>query len=807
MSIETVGSLNKVFCYHCALPVISPVRDTKQNIYCCNGCKQVSELLASHDLSKEYYSLKKNGVVFSSPPLKIESLEAHTYMDKEEFFQEYGGRQNKEEHHFSFYLEGIHCVACLWLLEKLSAFNDQIYSSSVDLSTSVILVRYHSELKLSSIASLLLTLGYKPIPLKNNNEGLKLKQQENRREFIRVAIVGACTSNIMFFAIALYSGAFAQWQTLFAWLTFAVSLPAVTYGAMPFYQKAWRDFKIKKMSIDTPLIFAILGGETLSFYRLLQESDQIYFDSVTALIFLVLASRFALNRLQQKTNSLDHLSDYFWQGTLFKWNSEEREYQKTLIEKINIYDQLKILSGEIVPVDSKVIKGKGYYNNSLMSGEFKSIAYDIDSVIPSGAQIIYGDVELRALSSMQDSPVNLLFDEIKKYWNQDNKTIRLADRYASYLITLSLAIGAIVFIVTSFSSMDLAINKALAIIIITCPCVLGVATPFAMIQSMKEALRRGIIIKSANALEEASKIKNIFLDKTGTITHGKYQVVSWSEESTLARSIVYALEEQSRHPIAQALLAYLKDKDLISVSLDHFEEVLGVGVKGVWKNNEWMIKNLPVNIDQTHENCYYTSLGLYQNDSLYCTISLADTIKPEALVTLNHLRKSGYKLFLLTGDSEEVARKIGSELEFKEGEILFKMTPEKKSETIKNYPYSLMIGDGANDSLALASADVGVAIQGGAALSLKSAHVYFKTNSLYQLEEFMFIARETIKIVRRNIAFSLTYNAIGIALAAFGYISPIWAALFMPTSATTVFLSTLYKTKNFRHKLQQKVSV
>lgn len=782
-------------CHHCGLEAFNPVHN-HEHVFCCHGCSQVYQLL--HDQGLEnFYELKKEGVNFSaSSPVQISDREEFLYLDQSEFFEKYGKTLINGNKQFSFYIEGVNCLACIWLLDRLPHLNREIVNSQYDLSVSKLDVEFKN-IPLSLVASLITQLGYKAYPLKNEQERKLKEKQENRNELIRLAVSGMCAGNIMLFAISLYGGAVDSWEKYFQWACLALSLPVLTYGALPFYRNFMRDIRSLKISLDTPIVLSIVFGSMMGVYNIFRGNPEIYFDTLTILVFLLLSSRFLLRKVKQKGLQLNHLTDYFVQSWARKWNQEKMLFEKVPVEQIHPGDKIQVNPGELVPADGTLFAGEALINTSLITGEFSPQKISLNHPIYSGTQVVDLPIELTITNIGKETRIGKILEEVKKNWHHDNSTVRLTDKIARYLVSAVLVFAIALFSYLALESFDIAFSRTLALIIITCPCALGLATPLAMVLGMKRAASQGIIIKSDEALEKANHSEKIFLDKTGTITYGRFQVTHWDGETPFIRSIVQTLEANSRHPIAQSLIEYIAQKKQDSLELSSVQEILGSGVMGQYKSEIWQIKTLPIS-EIINSKTYQTRIGIYCNNKLVSNITLEDKLRTDVIDILPEFQNKNLSINILSGDNENSVKHIGHLLGLDNGHLYYNAGPEAKKQILQASENSIMVGDGANDALALSAASIGIAVQGSMAMSLKVADVYLTNPGIKGVIDFIKISKSTMNVVKRNIVFSLLYNTIGITAACLGFVGPLWAAIFMPLSSITVVLSTIAGTRELR---------
>jgi Cu2+-exporting ATPase/Cu+-exporting ATPase len=330
-----------------------------------------------------------------------------------------------------------------------------------------------------------------------------------------------------------------------------------------------------------------------------------------------------------------------------------------------------------------------------------------------------------------------------------------------------------------------ALEQALTLLIVTCPCALAIATPLTFIRTLSKSAQKGIIIKDDSVIEKLARVQNVFIDKTGTITENSLEISSFYtlQNSTVEPyDVIHNLEKHSIHPLAVSLKNYIKPFAFKTLLVSDLKEVPGIGVSGIIDNHLYEIKN--------H--------SIFEDHTLICTFEANDTVRKDARLAIEKLGEHKVQIQILSGDKEEYVQKMAKEVGLTLEEYQSGMSPEKKSQVIKSSENSLMIGDGANDAIALSYADTGIAVYGAMDISLRAADVYLSLPGLIPVAELITISKETMKVIYRNLVLSLFYNSISVLLAFTGYISPLTAAIIMPLSSLSVLISTLIGTKKLR---------
>ncbi len=787
-------------CDHCHEEIIIPERlELEGNTYnfCCQGCKTVFEIIRTQDLD-QYYTLREQAELKNFTPVK-QSNQKYLYLDDAEFQKKYS-LIDENSINFIFYLEGIHCIACLWLIEKLPDFEKGVLSSHLNMAKSTVEIKIEKSKKLSEVAKKLELLGYPPHPLLEDTDLKKLQAKEEQKDLIRIAISFFCAGNIMLMAFAVYAGAEGPIKQYFDWLSLILFIPISLYSAIPFYKNAWSSLKNKSVSIDLPIVIALILGGIFSAYSVALELNHVYFDTLTILVFLLLLSRFLLKKSQQRGLAAAEVSNFFTNITATK--IDENNDKKEIIAKfLNIKDKIEIQPGDTVPADSIIIEGESSVNNSLITGEITPEKVSKGSKIFSGTINISNSLIAEVVSDSKNSKLGKILKSVEKGWNKRTKIITFTDKVAQYFVSTVLTISILSFIYFSyFYDIDTAFIRTLTLIIITCPCALGLATPLSLTLILSKLAKKGILVKDETVIEQASKTQNVFFDKTGTLTNGNFKVTNWKElEDDTYYNIIFNLERLSNHPIAKSIQTYIfknHKEDLTELPLKDYEEVLGQGPRALIEGALYEIK--PILASQLSS----THIGLFKENKLITEIVLKDSIKKDALETLDKIRKQNIETYLLSGDNPNIVTEVGKDLLFKEEHIFGGVKPNKKSSTVEKYPDNIMLGDGANDAVALSHADIGIAVHGSVDISLRASKVFLTNNKLENILKLIISSKETMKLIKRNLGFSLAYNLIGCALALLGHISPLLAAILMPLSSFTVLISTLWGTSELRAQLK-----
>ncbi len=770
-------------CTHCHQSILNEIEIIKDDklIFCCHGCETVYHILNSNNLN-QFYDIRNS-------ELRVSPRVNQSERDFSSLDSIYQKAQAQNKCHIELKVEGIHCMACLWLLEKSPEIIDGLDLARINLEKETIHLCLDNSKKVSHIAEEFSKLGYTLRAIDTDN--YKRGNGSNRSEILRIGIAGAALGNIMIYAVSNYAGADGHYLKLFNYISLILSIPIVFYCSTPFYRSSINALRLKRLSIDLPLSIAIVLGFFLSLYnQIIMASEHLYYDSISALVFLILLSRYLVRVFTSKALNSDY-TDFDKSHQIVTTLKDGLIIKKKAMD-ITKGEQVKQLKGETLLFDGILNSQLIQLDKSVITGESIPIESKRGEEVYAGSILKSESIEYIVNKEIHDSRLSTLVKEINLLSNSKTKTVLLADKISQYFIYAVLTLTIFIFMYTyNMHNLQVALNTALAIIIVSCPCALALATPLAFVRSLKKLQQRDIFIKNEDTLEKCSSIKSIILDKTGTLTKGKFELIYQSPHDKFYDQVCYELERQSAHPIARSLRSELKKNLDISstITLQNFKEVKSKGVSAYIENHYYFLGVLK-NEDINQEYQEYTQIGLYKDHQLVSLYVLGDQIKDQAPELISEL-KEDYNIFISSGDREEVVKSIAKKLSINKENTYSHQSPEDKSAFVKTRENPLMIGDGINDSLALGNADIGVCIGGAVDIALKASDVYLPKARLDSISYLLLISKETKSVIKRNIIFSLSYNLIGITLAITGFITPLYAAILMPLSSLSVIASTI----------------
>jgi P-type E1-E2 ATPase len=442
-------------------------------------------------------------------------------------------------------------------------------------------------------------------------------------------------------------------------------------------------------------------------------------------------------------------------------------------------------------VDGVLLSARADFDSSYLTGESHSIVKHRGMPVEAGAVLLSAEAVIDVKAVGLQTEFGKLIRKVQENSTQKTELQNLSDRWSQILLISVYGLAVVYLALNWRISPEVSVERALALIILACPCAMAFGTPLALSFSMRNAFRKGFLFKSGDVFEKIQKVKNIFFDKTGTLTGRNMTVVATRPEQISAEleQIVLSLEAISKHPIAEALRIYFAKGTLQTLDITNAMEVPGSGLLGEYKGRHFCMRS-------SEQITGRKSVALYENAEPLVHFFLQDSLLVPSRQLVTELVNKGYKVSVLSGDSENEVKKIADALEIPASQCFARMTAQKKSEKVAAVPNSLMIGDGANDSLAFQNADVGIAVAGSVELALKSADIYLLSADLSKIAELFDISRRALFLIRQNLAISLVYNSFGAAAALMGYINPFVAALLMPVSSGFILLSSWWGSRD-----------
>jgi len=789
----------KIACDHCHLEFSKDVMiHEDDNFFCCKGCQGVFHLLSSSGLDSFYE--KSKGVKLTPP---TEQYEDSANFNAPAFYDKFVKTNSDGFSEVSLIIEGIHCSACVWLNEKALHKMDGVVDASINFTNNKAHVVWHDKtVKLSEIIDMIRAIGYNAYPYDASLQELQANRVR-KDYYLRMAVAIFASMNIMWIAVAQYAGYFSgitqEMKTILNVAEGVLATPVLFYSGWIFFRGAYYGLRNRVVNMDLLIASGALTTYIYSIFITLLEEGEAYFDSVSMIITFVLIGKFL--EVLSKKNAADTL-DVMTKHLPSEVNVVRGEkIVPCKIEDVKVGEHIVVSSGEKVLFDGIILKGEGSFDESNLTGESEPVLKKVGDDVISGTTSIDADVHFRATKDFQHSTLSNLVTLLESAINKKPKIEQLANRLSEHFSTVILLLSLATFFIWWLwpHSFETSLMVAISVIIIACPCALGLATPVATLVGLNLGAKKGILFKEAALLETMAKANTLVIDKTGTLTLGRPEVVAVEQRSEFDYSLLFSLVKSSKHPISQGVYRYIQKMQEVQneVVFDTFIQIPAKGIKAEFKKREilggnasLMLQNgIDVSDTVNAQSIFYFAI----DGEIVCTFELVDEIKSDAKELIKELEEKGIEVIMLTGDHQKSAQSVANAIGIKK--IYFEQTPEQKLEYVEKLQSQdrvvVMVGDGVNDVLALAKADIGIVMGSGSDIAVEIGDVVLLNNSLDSLLSAFKISRTTLGLIKQNLGISLVYNAITIPLAMAGFIIPMIAAISMSLSSLLVVGNSL----------------
>ncbi|HMU45185.1 MAG TPA: heavy metal translocating P-type ATPase metal-binding domain-containing protein [Chitinophagaceae bacterium] len=785
MQSETITNQHTQ-CYHCGETCLNEKIRSGQKIFCCQGCKMVYQILNENELC-DYYSLNQTPGINQRIAVRKEKF---AFLDDKKIQDQLISFRDDNQLHVTFYLPQMHCSSCLYLLENLHKLDSGIVSSKVNFTRKEAdIVLLNSKTSLRKVAELLTSIGYEPYISLND---LKEKRPSiNKSMVFQLGVAGFCFGNIMLLSFPEYLGIDSSEESLrglFRWINFLLAIPVLLYSAYPFYESSWKSLKHKFLNIDAPIALAIIITFIRSAYEVISGSGGGYFDSMTGIVFFMLTGRILQDKTYRQLSFERDYNSYFPVAVSVLKNNKETP---VALPDIRPGDTLLIHNEELIPADGILTRGKAFIDYSFVTGESVPVLKEMGEIIYAGGRQVAGSIELLVVKEVAQSYLTKLWnrDELQKeHSKKQSSFVHLLSRYFTYIVFTIAIITAIYWSIFDASRIWPAIT---AVFIIACPCALLLSNTFTNGNILSILGRNGFYLRNAQVIEEIARIDHVVFDKTGTLTTTHQYKISHEGPILTAeqKEQVAAIAACSSHPLSKGLAKMVDSANLLPI--ENFKEHTGRGIEGVIDHTlikigsaEFIgIKNNNYSGTLVHVSFNNTPMGYFRFNNQY---------RKPVPDLIQHLKKD-YQLSVLSGDNESEKDTL-LQMMGKKTALLFNQKPESKLEYIQHLQKKgekvMMIGDGLNDAGALKISDVGIAISEHANNFTPASDAIIEARRLSLLPSFVKLCRANRKIIVASFVLSIAYNVIGLFFATQGLLSPMIAAILMPSSSLSILLIT-----------------
>jgi len=791
-------------CFHCGQPVppgshYQAVIDGQARPMCCPGCEAVANAIIEAGLA-DFYRYRTDNAP-NPNQLVPDALETLDLYDRPEVQQRFVSGE-PEEREAALILEGITCAACVWLSERHVGRLPGVLEFSVNYSTQRARVRWDErQIHLSDILKAISAIGYLAHPYDPRHQA-KVHERERGRALRRLAVAGLGMMQVMMLAVALYAGEdqgmSPDMMHFLRWVSLVIATPVVWYAGWPFFSGAWRDLRQRRLGMDVPVALAVGGTYVASLIATVSRSGEVYFESATMFVFFLLLGRFLEMGARQCASAAVESLATLLPALATRLEADGSETRGGVAELVP-GDRVRIRPGETVPADGAILRGTSSVDESLLTGESLPRARRPGEALIGGAVNVESPLDMRVTRVGQDTVLSGIQRLLDRAQSEKPRIARLAEMGTGWFVLGVLLLAAGAALVWWQIEPVRAFWVAVAVLVVSCPCALALATPVAMTASTGQLTRRGVITTRGHALETLARIDTLVFDKTGTLTEGELRLEQVTPLGTLpagrCHALAAALEQGSEHPLARAIVVDAPQAGPV----EQLQATPGRGVAGEIDGVAYRVGNLEfvrelsgaASVPQPvpgHSPVYLGSAG-----GLLAVLTLSDQLRPDAAQTVAGLIEQGIEVRLFSGDEPATAQRVAEQLGIEQ--VRGGLLPADKLARLRELQAQgrtvAMVGDGVNDAPVLSGAHVSIAMASGVELARNSADMILQANRLTPLLDAVVQARATLRIIHQNIGWALGYNLVALPVAAAGLLTPWLAALGMSLSSLLVVLNAL----------------
>jgi Cu2+-exporting ATPase len=793
-------------CFHCGnrLPAQthhSVLVEGLPRAVCCGGCEAAANLILSQGLER-YYRFRS-----AAPGAALDEDARHHWAvyDREAALRRYTHLRPDGQRELSLQIEGMHCAACAWLIESSLAALTGVQEIHVNATSARAQLRFDPRrLTLSAILERVGTLGYLPRPVSFSAAESEWPAQR-RSALKRLAVAGFGMMQVMTYAASLYAGAMQgmapNLEQLLRFVSLLVATPVVLYSAQPFFVAAWRSLRSGSLGMDVPVALSVGAAYGWSVCATLRGSGTVYFDSAVMFTFLLLLGRYVEMSLRHRCGAQQEAIARMLPEGVLRLRGEIAE--RVTPDELETGDCIRVLPGERVAADAVIESGSTEVDESLLNGESAPQRRSAGDTLLAGTVNLSGSIRARVARVGQDSTLAAMSRLLERAGASRPRLADLADRVAAWFVAAVLIIAAAVGVYWLHTDAARAFPTVLAVLVVTCPCALSLATPAALAAATTSLSRLGLLVARGRALERLARADCVVFDKTGTLTRGEPRIEGvrlldrrLSADRCLA--LAAALERHSGHPVARAFAQFEPASGLCEP-----QSSIGQGLEACIEGRRYRIGRADYVLEiagaagdvaaDAGTDAAHSRVLLGDQSGPLAEFLISDGLREDAAATLTRLRALGLEIRIASGDRDSVVAALAQRL----GGIAWQgqMSAGDKLALVRGLQRQghrvIMIGDGVNDAPVLAGADVSVAIGSGTDLARVSADLVLLGAGLTPLTFGIETARRMRSIIAQNLLWALLYNATAVPLAAAGVLAPWVAALGMSASSLLVVLNAV----------------
>lgn len=804
--------MSTVVCRHCLLEVnanqaITETVNGEECSFCCTGCASVYKILQEEGFAR-FYSKRDAG--WEPGAVVKSSVSEELFLDSV--------KETETGYEVSIALSGIRCAACIWLIETYLSKAAGVESVRVNYATHKANIRWtKGVITLKEIIDRISSIGYCPLPISQSGTAV-IYEKEKKDYFFRFSIGAFFSMQLMIYTVALYAGYFQGIDTglraMFQYAAWALSTPVMFYSGLPFIRSSFAAIRRGHTTMDT-LIF--MGSFTAYIYSIfaLFLGREVYFDTASMIITLILLGRYIEAGAKARTsNAISKLLTYqpaqvrFLSGfTIEEYEAGNITASTVPVKQIKAGDYLEVLPGDSIPADGIVVYGSSEVNESMLTGEPMPQVKADGAKVFAGTGNVNGKLVILVEQTGSTTTLSRIVQAVEDAQSAKAPIQNIADRVVGYFVPSIITVSFCTFIGWYWHTGDIltSVMNAVSVLVIACPCALGLATPLAILIATSKITRLGAVAKAGDIIEILSRARTVVFDKTGTITKGELkleEIVPYGTDSETLLKYTASLEKNSGHLIAKAVTgAYLE----AFLTTDDFREHPGKGLSGLVDGRKVLAGTLsflkengvetPDEDVRKHTEKGHTAACVAIDGKFAGFITLSDEIRKDAKDTLEKLASKGVQTVILTGDSKKAAAKLAETLNVKGLTYIAEVTPFEKADVVKSFQEGgricAMVGDGINDAPALTTADIGIAIGRGTDIAIESSDIVLMRDELRLINTVFETSVKTLSVIKQNLFWAFSYNLVMVPLAITGTIHPVFSAGLMSVSSLIVVFNSL----------------
>ncbi len=806
-------------CDHCLLtfPQRDAIReevDGSQQVFCCHGCRGVYFLIRSEGLT-DFYD-KRHWDAPGTPADPQKELDLRSFGEDV--------RNVEQGSEIDIFIEGIRCASCVWLNEKFLMRTEGVTSARINFATHKARIIWDpARIGIDKILKRIQAIGYTPRPYRES-EQFRARRAESRDLLVRFGTAAFLSSQLMIYSIALYAGYFqgidSTTKIILEIIAMLLTIPVILYSGMPIIQSTISGLRHLHFTMDSLISIGAGSAFIYSVYQMF-IGGTVYFDTSAMIITLILLGRYIESTAKGKASeTIEKLTELAPREARIVQRSGDsakdlttEETDMVLVDSLRRGDLIKVLPGERIPSDGLVSCGESEADESILTGESRPVRKIPGSEVIGGSVNLFGTLIFEVTRSGKESILAGIVRAVEDAQAGKPRLQILADRIVGYFVPaiLLIAILTVAGYILSGTSLNEALMTGVSVLVIACPCSLGLATPLAVLVFTTLASSRGILIKGGEVIENVSRLDQVVLDKTGTITEGKPSLktvllIDSSIDREYILRIAASLENLSEHSIGRAMVEAWNG-DFFPVR--DFRAVPGRGIKGIADDKSIIIGNeifmkehdltapalsAPIeDITLPYEQAGDTIIYMGWDSTLRAVLIVSDCLREESADTVKEILLRGKRVMVVSGDNRITTAAVASAAGIEH--VVSGMSPEEKRDYIRGLQQSgariVMVGDGINDAPALTEAFVGIAMGKGTDIAMESADAVLVTSDLAAIPYFMDLSLRAYRVIRQNVFWAFFYNIVAIPLAVSGVLHPIMAAGAMAASSLFVVLNSL----------------